>query len=250
MYECGPHQRVTLSVSHIWALCNQWQALLFLHLDPFILYRSPSFFLYFVAIWSTWRRSSWKSTTSETGSVLWQLTRPPTSSVTSRSTARTKRMRRLINDPILFVIFHHPSEISLFINHKYFKSYCSHVHLNTSFVHRHDWAWLSHSKTNVVLFFTFFFLFHHAWDWQFVSSVLVEVFYPKNWKNGLRLWTTTGILLHLLFLGGGRARCVYSHFSIVRTISGKEKILYYCNFTNFRCSFIFGNFGGQWLHRN
>ena len=24
----------------------------------------------------------------------------------------------------------------------------------------------------------------------------------------------------------------------------------YCNFTNFRCSFIFGIFGGQWFHRN
>ena len=24
----------------------------------------------------------------------------------------------------------------------------------------------------------------------------------------------------------------------------------YCNFTKFRCSFIFGNFGGQWFHRN
>ena len=24
----------------------------------------------------------------------------------------------------------------------------------------------------------------------------------------------------------------------------------YCNFTNFRCGFIFGNFGGQWFHRN
>ena len=24
----------------------------------------------------------------------------------------------------------------------------------------------------------------------------------------------------------------------------------YCNFTNFRCSFIFGIFSGQWFYRN
>ena len=34
------------------------------------------------------------------------------------------------------------------------------------------------------------------------------------------------------------AKCVVDH--------SKE----YCSFTNFRCSFIFGIFGGQWFYRN